>query len=152
GSFDGEVTADTSQNTIGLSTADFNQYVSSATVSTAAISTFAHQVSLILAKDAASAAEIKKRIAGDGGFDSQKWICVWPEESCVIDSGSYVLLVVSRADVAEAVVAAFTAAAGNVGERVVFFTSEAGAGGGGGGLAIGGGMGISIGGEAPKPN
>ena len=139
--FDAEVNGDTSQNALGLSSADFDKYVSSATVSTAAIATFAHQVCLIQAKDASSAAEVKKRIAGDGGFDSRKWICVFPEESSVIESGSYVLLAASRADVVEAVVAAFTEAAGTVGERETFFTSDSA---GEGGMALGGGMGLVL--------
>ena len=147
--FDMEVTAETSQNSVGLSAGDFGQYVSSATVYTAAIATFAHEIALIQAKDASSAAEVKKRIAGEGGFDSRKWICVFPEESCVIDSGVYVLLISSRADVAEAVVAAFTEAAGSTGELNVFFTSEGAAAEGG--MALGGGMGITIDGEALQP-
>ena len=147
--FDMEATAETSQYTLGLSADDFEKYVSSATVYTAAIATFAHEIALIQAKDASAAAEVKKRIAGEGGFDSRKWICVFPEESCAIDSGAYVLLVSSRADVAEALVAAFTEAAGSTGERNTFFTSEGAAAEGG--MALGGGMGISIEGGALQP-
>ena len=136
-----EVTADTSQNAIGLSTDDFNKYVSSASIATALIGTFPHEIGVIQAKDAASAATIKKLISSDGGYNSLKWICVSPEESCVLESGSYVLLAASRADVVDAVVSAFTAAAGNVGERNVFFTSEKGASEGG--PAAGGGISLA---------
>ena len=136
-----EVTAESSQYQLGLSGADFDAYVSSATVATAAIATFAHEVALIQAKDAASAAEIKKRVAGDGGYDSEKWICVWPERSRVVESGPYVLIAVSRAEVVDAVYAAFADAAGTTGEPVDFFTSEGGMAEGG----IGAGMGIGIG-------
>ncbi|MCL2121442.1 MAG: hypothetical protein FWH28_04250 [Clostridiales bacterium] len=131
-----EVTADTSQNQIGLSGDDFRQYVSSASVATAAIATFAHEIGLIQAKDAAAAAAIKDRIAGDGGYNSEKWICVMPEKSCVVESGSYVLLAVSRNDVVEAVIAAFTEAAGTVGERNEFFRFEGGVPEGSGGMGL----------------
>ena len=141
--FYAEVTAENSQNQIGLSGADFDKYVTSASVATAAIATFAHEAALIRAKDAASAAEIKKLIAADGGYDSRKWICVMPEKSCVIESGNYVLLAVSRAEVVDAIVAAFTDAAGNVGEPNEFFTFD-------GEQPEGGGMGLSLG-SGPAP-
>jgi hypothetical protein len=140
-SYVSEVTAETSQNAIGLSAADFDKYVTSASVATALIGSFAHEISLIQAKDAASVADIKKLITSDGGYNSMKWICVSPEQSCVIESGRYVLLAASRVDVVDAVVAAFTEAAGSVGERDIFFTSEKGAAEGG--MAVGGGMALS---------
>jgi len=138
-----EVTAESSQNQIGLSGTDFEKYVSSASVATAAIATFAHEAALIRAKDPASAAEIKKLVAAEGGYDSRKWICVMPEKSSVIESGSYVLLAVSRAEVVDAIVAAFTEAAGSVGERNDFFAFD-------GEMPEGGGMGLSLGG-GPAP-
>ena len=144
-----EVTSETSQNQLGLSAADFDKYVSSASVATALIGTFAHEISMIQAKDNASAAEVKKLIAADGGYDSSKWICVFPETSCVIESGPYVLLAVSRAEVVDAVLEAFTAAAGVVGEANVFFTHEGGAAEGGMGIAVGGGPAAIGGGPAP---
>ena len=148
-SFTAEVSGETSQNQLGLSAADFDKYVSSASVATALIATFAHEISIVEAKDAAAATEVKKLIAGDGGYDSRKWICVFPEESCVVESGKYVLLAVSRADVVAAVLDAFTEAAGSTGEPHTFFNFDGGAIEG---LPIegGGGMGISIGG-GPAP-
>ena len=148
-SFTAEVSGETSQNQLGLSAADFDKYVSSASVATALIATFAHEISIVEAKDAAAATEVKKLIAGDGGYDSRKWICVFPEESCVVESGKYVLLAVSRADVVEAVLEAFANAAGSTGEANTFFNFDGGAIEG---LPIegGGGMGISIGG-GPAP-
>ncbi|MCL1848631.1 MAG: hypothetical protein FWF83_03025 [Clostridiales bacterium] len=140
-----EVSAETSQNQLGVSSADFTKHVSSASVATALISTFAHEISVIQAKDAASATALKKLIAGEGGYDSKKWICVFPEKSCIIESGAYVLLAVSRADTVDAVVSAFIDAAGAAGDPEVFFTHEGGEAEGGGGM----GMGISIGGAMP---
>jgi len=122
-SFTQEVSSDVCQNTLGLSPDDFNKYVVSAYVSTAAISTFAHEIALIQTKDANSAAQVKKLISGDGGFDSTQWICVYPDESTVVSSGSYVLLAVSRADVVTAALNAFKAEAGTVSDTNVFYRS-----------------------------
>lgn len=139
-SFTSAVTAETSQNQIGLSGNDFEKYVTSASVATAMITTFPHEIGVIETKDAASAAEVKKLIASEGGYDSNKWICVTPEISCVVESGNYLLLAVSRADIVAAVVAAFTGVAGSVGEPDEFFTSDrASESGGGMGLSVGGG-------------
>ena len=121
------VTADISQNTLGISEADFNKYVTAASNSTAAIGTFAHQIAVIEAKDTDSAAAIKKLIAhtpdnpDDGGYNPMKWICVWPEQCLVVESGNYVLLMACAKSVAEAGVTAFQAAAGEIGEVNTFF-------------------------------
>jgi hypothetical protein len=113
--------AENAQNNAGLSAESFEAYVTSASFEAAAISTFAHQMAVIQAKDAASALEVKALISGEGGFNPQKWICVVPEKVLAVESGSYVLLVAAKADYCDAAVAAFTEAAGNVGETNVFF-------------------------------
>jgi len=123
------VTAENSQYAIGLSSDDFTKYVTDVAVSQAAILTSAHEVILIQAKDARSAAEVKRLVAD--GYDSGKWVCVFPEKCCVIDSGDYVLLVSSTAVIVDAVIDAFKTVAGSTGEANTFFTSDAGAGGGG---------------------
>ena len=137
-SFESDITRENCQG-IGLKPEEFDKYVSKATASTGAIMTSAHEIVLLQAKNAASAAEVKKLIAA--GFDSWKWICVAPEKSCVIESGNYVLLAVGRTAAVDAVIAAFEEAAGTVGDVNVFFTGggagEGGAGeGGAGGLPI----------------
>ena len=125
-----EVSAEISQYSAGLSEADFNKYAVSAASSMAAIGAQAHQIVLIRAKDAASAAEVKKLVTlppsldGTGGYDPQKWICVWPEQAAAVESGDYVLLIASRKDVVEAGIGAFKDMAGIVGEVDIFFESE----------------------------
>ena len=120
-----EVTADLAQNAIGLSEADFNSLVISASSSMAGIGSQAHQIILIQANDDNSAAEVKKLIAGrvngKSGYDSQKWICVWPQQSVAIESGSYVLLVASRNDIVDAALEVFRGMAGSCGNADVFF-------------------------------
>ena len=136
------VTGDLSQNAIGLSTEDFDKLVDSAFYSMAAIATFAHQIIIIKAIDAAAAAEIKKLVSSENGYDALKWICVRPDSAVVIDSGEYVMIAVSYNEVVNAALAAFEAAAGNTGESVKFFEhvddgSGAGPGGGMGLITIG---------------
>ena len=115
------VTAEQSQNTIGLSEADFERYVASAAQSMAAIGTFAHQVIIIQGVDDNAAGQIKALVSGKDGYDSQKWICVFPEKTVAIDSGPYVLLVAAKRAVADAAVEFFKAAGGSVGEAVTFW-------------------------------
>jgi len=109
------VTADLSQNTIGLSEGDFNRLVDSASSNMAAIGTFAHQIIVIKAKDAGSATEVKKLVSGDNGYDSKKWICVFPEKTVVVESGSYVLIAASYKEVTEAAIEAFKKITGSIG-------------------------------------
>ena len=119
-----DVSPDMSQNDIGLSTADFNSLVTSAASSLAAIGTFAHQIAVIQANDAAAATQVKSLISGTGGYDAQKWICVWPEKVIVVESGAYVLLAAAHADVVDAAVEAFRNEAGSIGTVVTFFEHD----------------------------
>ena len=135
-----EVSPDMSQNDIGLSTADFNRLVTSAASSLAAIGTFAHQIAIIQANDASAATEVKNLISGSGGYDSQKWICVWPEKVIVVESGAYVLLAAARADVVDAAINAFQSEAGTIGTVKTFFEHD-----GGGEIAPPGGEPITLG-------
>ena len=120
-----EVTAENSGFIIGISEADFDEYIQSAASSMAAIGSQAHQIIIIKAKDAACASQIKKliagKVAGIDGYDPMKWICVWPERVVAVESGSYVLLAASRNDIADAALTAFEEMAGAVGEADVFF-------------------------------
>ncbi|MDR1961913.1 MAG: DUF4358 domain-containing protein [Gracilibacteraceae bacterium] len=120
-SFEDPVTAEDCQGMLGLTPEQFAQYVEGAYVSNAALTTSAHEIALVKCKDAAAAAEVKQLIAA--GFDSAKWVCVLPDESSVIDSGSYVLLCVTLSQYSDALTASFKAlAADNTGEKVVFYT------------------------------
>ena len=109
------------KNALGLTDEQFAQYVEAAYEAKAAINTMAQSTSVIKCKSAADAAEVKKRIAA--GFDSNKWICVFPEQSVVVESGSYLLLAVGKVDATNAIVEAFkTLSGGNIGTPDVFFT------------------------------
>ncbi|GHU96480.1 hypothetical protein FACS1894208_11150 [Clostridia bacterium] len=120
-SFTSEVTEETSEGNLGLTSDQFKSKVKSASVSTAAIGSFAHEIALVQCANAEDAAEVKGLIAK--GFDSGKWICVFPDRSVVIDSVSYVLLVAAKDANIDAVVKAFTDEAGdNAGKLDVFYT------------------------------
>jgi len=131
---DDEVTADKAQYVLGLTEAQFNEYVDSAYEAAAAIATFAQSNVVVKCKNAAAAAQVKKLIAE--GFDSHKWICVFPDQSAVVESGSYVLLSVGEVETTDALVEAFkTISGGNTGSPDVFFTFDDE----GGGIEFGGG-------------
>jgi hypothetical protein len=116
-----EIDAETSAGNTGLSSDDFTKYVSSASAATAMIGSFAHKVVIIQLKNASDAASVKTLVAN--GFDNAQWICVYPEKSVVVESGSCVLLVVSRKDWADAVLAAFgELAGGNLGAANEFYS------------------------------
>jgi hypothetical protein len=111
------------QNALGLTDEQFAQYVEAAFEAKAAIMTHAQSTSVIKCKSAADAADVKKLIAA--GFDSNKWICVFPEQSVVVESGSYLLLAVGEAEATNALVEAFkTLSGGNIGTPDVFFTFD----------------------------
>ena len=133
--FDSPLTAENAP-VIGLTPEEFDKYVTDAVLSTAAISTFAYETALISAKDSAAAAQVKKLIAA--GYDSKKWICVFPEKSCVAESGNYVLLAAGRGENVDALFDAFTELAGVTGDRDVFFAglSDGATGGGTGGMIL----------------
>jgi len=115
------VTAETSQYTIGLSEADFERYVAAAAHSMAAIGTFAHQIIIIQGVDDNAAGQIKKLVSGADGYDSQKWICVFPQKSIAVDAGPYVLLVASYSEVADTAIEILKNAAGSIGEVITFW-------------------------------
>ena len=115
------VTADNSQNAIGLSEADFGKYVTAAADTMAAIGTFAHQIIIIQGVDAAAATQIKKIVSGTGGYDPKKWVCVYPEKAIAIEAGNYVMIVAAKNAVADAAVDIFKATAGNAGDANVFW-------------------------------
>ena len=115
------VSAEDSQYAIGLSSADFGQYVVAASQSIAGLTTNAHQIVLIQGVDSNAASQIKRLVSSNGGYDPTKWICVFPETAIVVDSGPYVLLVASFRDVADIAVAVFEETFGSIGEIVTFW-------------------------------
>jgi len=141
--FDDEISPDSAvsipQIALGLTDAQFEQYVQSAYEAKAMILTAAQRTAVVKCKDAAAAAQVKKLIAE--GFDSHQWICVFPDQSVVVESGSYVLLAVGEAETTNALVEAFKAlSGGNTGSPDVFFAFDGESGGEfGGGFEIEGG-------------
>ena len=97
--FDDEVTVAKCQDTLGLTPEQFEQYVSEAYSSVAAITNQAFLVGLVKCKDAKAAAEVKKLIAEN--FNHNRWICVLPEQCFAVEAGNFVLLGAVYDNVAE---------------------------------------------------
>jgi len=104
---------------IGLTAAEFTDQVTDGTISRAMIMTAAHEMVLIQAKDAAAAKQLKASIAKQ--YDPKKWICVFPQQASVVDSGPYVLLIASTKQYSDAALAAFTQLAGTTGAVDAFY-------------------------------
>jgi hypothetical protein len=122
--FDEQVNAENCQSYTGLTAEQMSQYVEDAYASMATMNVSPHIVVLVKCVDEASAAAVEDLIAK--GFDSSRWVCVMPDQSFVVDSGVYVLLVSSKIEAATAVKDAFLEMAGdNVGEVNEFFTFTA---------------------------
>jgi len=137
------ITIDNAPGMLGLIPDDFTEYVTEATVAQGAINTFAFQVALVKCNDAESAQTVNEQIKT--GFDSGKWICVFPEQSLTVVSGSYVLLAVGTKAQTDALASAFASAAGSSASAPeIFYTGETGGGDLGGGADIGGGGGMGI--------
>ena len=118
-SFTTTVTEETAQSSLGISPEQFKSNVSEAALSVAGVGTFAHQVALVKCNDEKAAAEVKQWIAA--GFDATKWICVFPEQCFVVDSGSYLLMAATTNARAEKLLEAFSTAAKATGEVNAFF-------------------------------
>jgi hypothetical protein len=115
------VTTDNCELYLGLTAEQFTQYIDNATISNAAISTIPHQVVLLKCLSAADAEQVARLISA--GYNSERLICVFPDQSFVQQSGSYVMMVSSSTENSEALQAGFSElAGGNVGEPQVFFT------------------------------
>ncbi|GHU61799.1 hypothetical protein AGMMS49983_02150 [Clostridia bacterium] len=135
--FQDAATAESASGQLGLTADEFKKYVTDSSVSTAAINAQAFEVALIKTMDADAAAEVAALVAK--GFDSGKWICVFPEQSLTSTSGSYVLLAVGSKEQTDGIAAAFKTLAGDNATSAVFYEGPAGGGdgGGGGGLLLG---------------
>ena len=134
--FDDEITPEsmvsTPQIALGLTDEQFAQFVESAYEAKAMITTMAQRTAVVKCKDAAAAVQVKELVAE--GFDSNQWICVFPDQSVVVESGSYVMLAVGTVETTNALAEAFkTLSGGNTGSPDVFFTFDGEGGGGFGG-------------------
>ena len=138
---DDAVTAETCENTLGLTPEQFEEYVTEAYSSVGAIMTQAFLVGLVKCSDAKAAAEVKKLITEN--FNHNRWICVLPEQCFAVEAGNFVLLGAVYDNVAETLQAAFSEQFENKAGTVNKFYEkgedepEGEAGGMAGGLAIG---------------
>jgi len=135
--FDDEITPESATSNptsaLGLTEAQFSELVESAFEAKAMITTAAQRTTVVKCKDAAAAVQVKKLIAE--GFDSHQWICVFPKQSVVVESGSYILLAVGEVETTNALIDAFKGISdGNIGSPNIFFTHD-----GGGDIEFGGG-------------
>ena len=132
--FTDAITAETSENMLGLTAAELEEYAMEAYVMIAGILTHPFQIALVKCKDYKSATEVKKLIAD--GFNSAKWVCVFPDQSFVVESGRFVLLGAVPNEAAEAFQKSFSDQFNTKAGTVNTFYDGADAEGGGGGLLL----------------
>ncbi len=109
--------SENSLGTAGINAEQLESFVEDSVVSTAMMSSVAHIAVLVKCKDIEAADTIK--LAMKDNFDVRRWVCVMPEKVFVVDSGTYVMLVASFKDYADALYNGFKAIAGeNIGEMV----------------------------------
>jgi|GEM_PF-1037756 len=145
--FTDPITVDTAPGMLGLVPDDFTPNVTDATGATAMLSSQAFLVAVAKCKDANSAVTVSGKI--QDGFDSSKWVCVYPEQSLTMVSGQYVLLAVGTTVDTDALTEAFKTAAGSAQGPYIFYTgvadSSGASGGGGMALDVGGNGGMALG-------
>ena len=117
---DSEVVAKNAQRVLGLTGAQFTEYVDCAYAALSALTTTAQCNAVVKCKDAAAAVQVKKLIAN--GYDCDQWTATVPEQCIAVESGSYVMLAVGTAEATEAFARALeNISGGNIGEPDVFF-------------------------------
>ena len=109
------------QYAAGLSEADFESHVTAVWHSMAGISTIAHQIIVYQCNDEDAAKAVKSIVSSEGGYDPEKWVCVFPQTVVVVEAGTFVLLVASRREIADATVELFGDYFGDIGEANVFW-------------------------------
>lgn len=121
-SFDSEIKAEASTG-IGLKTEQFEEYVEEGQISTAALTTSAHEIAVLKCKDENAALAVKALIAAN--YDSGKRVGVTPEKSAVVNFENYVLLVSSSEKIVETVLDTVKSEADDkAGEPNEFFPKE----------------------------
>lgn len=101
---------------IGLTEDEFNANVATATAFESMIMPANQSVCLVELKDTADVASVKQKMIDN--CDPNKWICMSADKCMVVDSGKYVLLVMSTQEDCEALKTAFADEFGNVGEAL----------------------------------
>jgi len=134
------VTAANAPGMLGVTPDDFTSFATDASVATSSDSAVPFHVAVAICKDADSAATLADLI--QNGFDSSKWVTVFPEQSLTVKSGIFVLLASGTAGQTMMLADSFKAAAGGNsgnsgsagsevnaggdGNIVVFYTGETG--------------------------
>lgn len=101
---------------IGLSADVFNANVKEAMSYESMIMPANQSVCLIELNDTADVASIKKQVLDN--CDPNKWICMSADKCLVVDSGRYIMLVMSTQEDCDALQKAFAAEFGNAGEAL----------------------------------
>lgn len=121
--FEEQITAETCESYLGLTAQQFEDYVTEAFANSAAISSVASLTAVIQCKSADDAKTVKGLIAA--GFDTSRWVCVFPQQCFVVEFGEYVLLSAGTIEAAQALELAVADYAGDTaGETDVFYTGQ----------------------------
>lgn len=110
------ITAETAVTFVGLSEADFTANVKAGIAFESMISPANSSVCLLELNDTADVAKVKQSIIDN--CDPNKWICMSAEKCMVVDSGKYVVLVMSTPEECDAVQKVFAAEFGATGEAL----------------------------------
>ena len=108
------ITAETAVTFIGLSEADFAANIKDAIAFESMISPANSSVCLLELNDTADVAKVKKLVIDN--CDPNKWICMSADKCMVVDSGRYIVLVMSTAEECDAVQKVFASEFGATGE------------------------------------
>ncbi|NLB28966.1 MAG: hypothetical protein GX823_01875 [Clostridiales bacterium] len=119
-SFGSEIKAEAATG-IGLTSEQFGEYAEEGRVSTAALTSSAHEMAVIKCKNEDAAIAVKALIAA--GYDPGKWTSVRPGKSAAVEFDVYVLLIASTEAITDAVLEAVKSVSGDtLGEANVFYT------------------------------
>lgn len=103
---------------VGLSEQLFTQYVEDSIVYEPMISPATSSLCIVKVSDEANVTDLKQQVIDN--CNPRKWVCTGAEKCLAIDSGNYILLIMSTPDNCEAMKTAFTEHFGaeNVGEAL----------------------------------
>ena len=110
------ITAETAVTFIGLSEADFTANIKDAIAYESMISPANSSVCLLELNDTADVQKVKQLVIDN--CDPNKWICMSAEKCMVVDSGKYVVLVMSTPEECDAVQKVFADEFGATGEAL----------------------------------
>ena len=122
-----KITQENAPGMLGISSDDFVSFVEDAMAGIDESGESAFQVAVLKCKDVSETESVAAMI--QNGFDSSKWVFVFPEQSLTMISGEYILLAVGTAVQTDAIASAFqNAAGGSVADSKIFYKGEVGGG------------------------